>query len=676
MPVLKIISGPDAGRSVQLTPGATVRMGRKPPPHGGAGTVIDLVVDDQKLSRLHCEIAPSEAWWVIRDCGSSNGTFLNGERIAEKTLCPGDMIQAGDVFIEFHGVSPAGQGAGARASAPASTPAAAAAPRRAPSLRRRRSAKPSLSPVPLLVILAVAVGIAAVVVLRSRDAGRQVAGGARGGQDPDSPPDGASPGEVGDPSPGASTKDLAVDPRLGVPAETVAAHIAAGEYREAIAYLDALPAGALDPRPLRRKVLDAASADLRDRVVKADIKAAGGDRAGARADLLTFIERAPGEIGDDAAAALERLDRAGRGPSRSEKKGKEAPPAPAGIQGKAPPDGFTPRVQALAAKWKALSSGTPDRTRLEALATEIGNLAREARQGAVSGASREAIRDLFVKVKTGSLKLEGAPLFAAAGVAWQGNRVTLRYDFTTEVQLGDFEKLSNATSLKRTGNLLFLKGECRLLRGDPFAGTLAVRGKVNGTDRGAPNVTVALFTGARHRLRIDGQEPRSLFIYQGGTSGPDPRDFVAFGLGYRAAVATYGGKPVEKVYVVGRTEPLPMPAHALFFGVRDAPLHSDPRECTWAAPMTGPAGPLTFEIRAAGDELSCRLNDKPPAGAEASAAERWEGGLERTGSVSLLTGPLGAQIFFLEIEGEVRSGWVEEQFHQQTLAAFREFDPG
>ena len=57
--VVRIVSGPEAGRTLPLEPGSTLRIGRSPPPPEPGAQVADLVIDDRKLSRLHCEVRPA-----------------------------------------------------------------------------------------------------------------------------------------------------------------------------------------------------------------------------------------------------------------------------------------------------------------------------------------------------------------------------------------------------------------------------------------------------------------------------------------------------------------------------------------------------------------------------------------------------------------------------------------
>src|SRR6266853_2024720 len=90
-------------RTVSLT-GSPVAVGR------AQGN--DLAYpDDSGLSRQHLAFEPREQHWTVRDLGSRNGTFVNGERIeSRRQLDPGDTVLAGHLVIEFrNAVTPAAQ---------------------------------------------------------------------------------------------------------------------------------------------------------------------------------------------------------------------------------------------------------------------------------------------------------------------------------------------------------------------------------------------------------------------------------------------------------------------------------------------------------------------------------------------------------------------------------------
>ncbi len=87
---LEIIEGPDLGQSFKL-PDSEVFIGR----HGQC----DLVLHDPEVSRRHLKIASGENGWWLDDLGSTNGSFVNGQRITHQTVAPGDRIQVGQSVL-------------------------------------------------------------------------------------------------------------------------------------------------------------------------------------------------------------------------------------------------------------------------------------------------------------------------------------------------------------------------------------------------------------------------------------------------------------------------------------------------------------------------------------------------------------------------------------------------
>jgi pSer/pThr/pTyr-binding forkhead associated (FHA) protein len=56
----------------------------------------DVQLNSKKVSRRHCVLAQVNDYLVIRDLGSTNGVRVNGERVAEGRLRPGDELQIGN----------------------------------------------------------------------------------------------------------------------------------------------------------------------------------------------------------------------------------------------------------------------------------------------------------------------------------------------------------------------------------------------------------------------------------------------------------------------------------------------------------------------------------------------------------------------------------------------------
>ncbi len=65
----------------------------------GRGPDNDLVVADSRASRQHGTIALRHGLLVYTDLDSTNGSFVNGTRVAQIALGPGDVVRVGDTTI-------------------------------------------------------------------------------------------------------------------------------------------------------------------------------------------------------------------------------------------------------------------------------------------------------------------------------------------------------------------------------------------------------------------------------------------------------------------------------------------------------------------------------------------------------------------------------------------------
>jgi predicted component of type VI protein secretion system len=78
----------------------------------GSAEINDLAVPvDRRLSRLHAVLERYPAGWCVRDLGSRNGTFVNGERLwRDRALRDGDEIRAGSSRLVYRAgrAAPAG----------------------------------------------------------------------------------------------------------------------------------------------------------------------------------------------------------------------------------------------------------------------------------------------------------------------------------------------------------------------------------------------------------------------------------------------------------------------------------------------------------------------------------------------------------------------------------------
>jgi adenylate cyclase len=90
MPRISIIA-PEGRAEADLLPHNT--LGRHP---NNTVQILDRIV-----SKEHCHIDLVDGRWMLRDLGSLNGSFVNGERITERVLMPGDEISIGSTRIVF-----------------------------------------------------------------------------------------------------------------------------------------------------------------------------------------------------------------------------------------------------------------------------------------------------------------------------------------------------------------------------------------------------------------------------------------------------------------------------------------------------------------------------------------------------------------------------------------------
>jgi len=71
----------------RLLPGSIKTVGRAPR--------ADFVVDAPLVSRLHCRLTLRPDGLLVEDLESTNGTFVNGARVAVGTLANGDTLRVG-----------------------------------------------------------------------------------------------------------------------------------------------------------------------------------------------------------------------------------------------------------------------------------------------------------------------------------------------------------------------------------------------------------------------------------------------------------------------------------------------------------------------------------------------------------------------------------------------------
>ncbi len=83
------------GFAVYPLRGPRLTLGRAPD--------CDIVLTSRKVSAHHALFLQTRDGWFVEDLGSSNGTFVNGQRISERVLLrPGDRLEFFGLTLEFH----------------------------------------------------------------------------------------------------------------------------------------------------------------------------------------------------------------------------------------------------------------------------------------------------------------------------------------------------------------------------------------------------------------------------------------------------------------------------------------------------------------------------------------------------------------------------------------------
>ena len=90
--LLLVKRGPNAGSTFLLQDDAV---------SAGRSTDSAVFLDDITVSRAHAVFERHPDGWFVRDVGSLNGTYVNGEQVDRTKLAPGDEVQIGKFKLTF-----------------------------------------------------------------------------------------------------------------------------------------------------------------------------------------------------------------------------------------------------------------------------------------------------------------------------------------------------------------------------------------------------------------------------------------------------------------------------------------------------------------------------------------------------------------------------------------------
>jgi hypothetical protein len=95
---LRFISGKYQGGEFPIGEGQEIVIGRS--------SDLDMVLVEEMVSRKHARIAVQNGVITIEDLGSTNGTFVNGEKVQRGTLAEGDRVLIGTNILKVIATSP------------------------------------------------------------------------------------------------------------------------------------------------------------------------------------------------------------------------------------------------------------------------------------------------------------------------------------------------------------------------------------------------------------------------------------------------------------------------------------------------------------------------------------------------------------------------------------------
>ena len=90
--ILRTTTDGEPEKTFRILPGVARTIGRS--------TGADFILDAALVSRVHCQLlALGDGELEVRDLESTNGTYVNGNRVERARLSPGDKVQVGRVEL-------------------------------------------------------------------------------------------------------------------------------------------------------------------------------------------------------------------------------------------------------------------------------------------------------------------------------------------------------------------------------------------------------------------------------------------------------------------------------------------------------------------------------------------------------------------------------------------------
>ena len=98
---IRVRTGLEEGELYPLFENREMTLGRNP--------TNNIFIRDKNVSREHCQIVVTEDDCFLTDLQSTNGTFVNEERVTERKLEPNDEIRIGTTLLQLEEVDSLGR---------------------------------------------------------------------------------------------------------------------------------------------------------------------------------------------------------------------------------------------------------------------------------------------------------------------------------------------------------------------------------------------------------------------------------------------------------------------------------------------------------------------------------------------------------------------------------------
>lgn len=98
---IRVRTGIEEGELYPLFENREITIGRSP--------TNNIFVRDKNVSRVHCQIVVAEGVVTLTDLQSTNGTFVNNERVTECPLKPKDEVRVGTTLLQLEEIDEKGR---------------------------------------------------------------------------------------------------------------------------------------------------------------------------------------------------------------------------------------------------------------------------------------------------------------------------------------------------------------------------------------------------------------------------------------------------------------------------------------------------------------------------------------------------------------------------------------